>query len=172
MDRSVTIVKINQVIVNASNGATIPNFTKDLGDFEFDPGAKAVKQGTTTPSGLAVLYTTSNANIVALTAGGTKIVPVGKGTATITATQAGNPAMRLRQDLHGCGDRVQPLPGFLLRIHHVAGREGGERRRLVRDRSRLSVGKRQNSTHFMGRFVLEFQYDGSIRHGQATRLLG
>ena len=85
-----TIVKINQVIVNASNGATIPNFTKDLGDFEFDPGAKAVKQGTTTPSGLAVLYTTSNANIVALTAGGTKIVPVGKGTATITATQAGN----------------------------------------------------------------------------------
>ena len=76
--------------MNASNGATIPNFTKDLGDFEFDPGAKAVKQGTTTPSGLAVLYTTSNANIVALTAGGTKIVPVGKGTATITATQAGN----------------------------------------------------------------------------------
>ena len=37
MDKNVTIVKINQVIVNASNGATIPNFTKDLGDFEFDP---------------------------------------------------------------------------------------------------------------------------------------
>ncbi len=90
MDKNVTIVKINQVIVNASNGATIPNFTKDLGDFEFDPGAKAVKQGTTTPTGLDVLYTTSNANIVALTAGGTKIVPVGKGTATITANQVGN----------------------------------------------------------------------------------
>ncbi|MBT3637408.1 MAG: hypothetical protein HN531_10745 [Opitutae bacterium] len=90
MDKNVTIVKISQVIVNASNGATIPNFTKDLGDFEFDPGAKAVKQGTTTPTGLDVLYATSAANIVALTAGGTKIVPVGKGTATITASQAGN----------------------------------------------------------------------------------
>ena len=95
MDKNVTIVKINQVIVNASNGATIPNFTKDLGDFEFDPAPRPL-QGTTTPSGLAVLYTTSNANIVALTAGGTKIVPVGKGTATITATQAAMPVtMRL-----------------------------------------------------------------------------
>jgi hypothetical protein len=90
MDKNVTIVKINQVILNASNGATIPNFTKDLGDFEFDPGAKAVKQGTTTLSGLAVLYTTSASNIVALTAGGTKLVPVGKGIATITASQVGN----------------------------------------------------------------------------------
>jgi hypothetical protein len=90
MDKNVTITKISQVILNASDGVTMPNVTKDLGDFEFDPGAKAVRAGTTTLTGLDVLYATSAGNIVALTAGGTKIVPVGKGTATITASQAGN----------------------------------------------------------------------------------
>ena len=70
VDKNVTVAKANQVILSANNGSTLPNMTKDSGDFEFSPGAKSIQQNGQL-TGLTVLYAASNANVVALPDGGT-----------------------------------------------------------------------------------------------------
>jgi len=90
VDKNVTVSKANQTIVAANNATTLPNITKDSGDFEFSPGSKSVKTGTTTSTGLAVSYASSNSNVILITNSGTRLKPVGGGTSTITVTQAGD----------------------------------------------------------------------------------
>jgi hypothetical protein len=90
VDKNVTVSKANQTIVAANNATTLPNLTKDSGDFEFSPGTKSVKAGSTTSTGLSVTYASSNSNIVLVTSSGTRLKPVGGGTSTITVTQSGN----------------------------------------------------------------------------------
>jgi hypothetical protein len=90
VDKNVTVSKANQTIVAANNATTLPNITKDSGDFEFSPGSKSVKTGTTTSTGLAVSYASSNTNVILVTSSGTRLKPVGGGTSTITVTQAGD----------------------------------------------------------------------------------
>ena len=90
VDKNVTVSKANQTIVAANNATTLPNITKDSGDFEFSPGSKSVKTGTTTSTGLAVSYASSNSNVILVTNSGTRLKPVGGGTSTITVTQAGD----------------------------------------------------------------------------------
>lgn len=70
-----TVVKQAQTINFAAIG------TKLLGDTDFDPSATA-------SSGLAVTYTSSNGSVASIVNG--KIHILGTGTATITASQAGN----------------------------------------------------------------------------------
>ena len=88
--KNITVTQANQTIVAANNATSLPNLTKDSGDFEFSPGIKTVKTGTTTNTGLAVTYASSNSNIILVTSSGSRLKPVGGGTATITVTQAGN----------------------------------------------------------------------------------
>jgi hypothetical protein len=88
--KNITVSKANQTIVAANNATSLPNLTKDSGDFEFSPGTKTVKTGTTTNTGLAVTYDSNDTNIVLVTSSGSRLKPVGGGTATITVTQAGN----------------------------------------------------------------------------------
>ena len=90
VDKNVTVSKANQTIVAANNATTLPNLTKDSGDFEFSPGAKSVITGTTTDTGLAVSYTSSNTGVILVTSSGTRLKPVGGGTSTITVSQAGD----------------------------------------------------------------------------------
>lgn len=71
---TLTVAKLAQTI----NLPAIAN--KRVGDADFDPGA-------TSSSGLAITYTSSNANVATIVAGKVKIV--GMGTTTITANQAG-----------------------------------------------------------------------------------
>ena len=54
------------------------------------PVGKEMSNAATATSELAVTYTSSNENVVAITNGGTSFKAVGAGTAVITATQAGN----------------------------------------------------------------------------------
>ncbi|TRX03699.1 LamG-like jellyroll fold domain-containing protein [Flavobacterium gawalongense] len=70
-----TVVKQAQTINFAAIG------TKLLGDADFDPSATA-------SSGLAVTYTSSNGSVASIVNG--KVHILGTGTATITASQAGN----------------------------------------------------------------------------------
>ena len=90
VDKNVTVTKANQTIVTNANQASLPNLTKDSGDFEFTPLIKSVKAGTTTSTGLAVSYASNNSNVVQVTGAGARLKLVGGGTATITASQAGD----------------------------------------------------------------------------------
>lgn len=54
------------------------------------PVGKEMRNAATATSELAVTYTSSDENVVAITNGGTSFKAVGAGTAVITATQAGN----------------------------------------------------------------------------------
>jgi hypothetical protein len=90
VDKNVTVSKANQTIVAVNNATTLPNLTKDSGDFEFSPGSKSVKAGTNTSTGLAVTYASSNSNVILVTSSGTRLKPVGGGSSTITVSQAGD----------------------------------------------------------------------------------
>ena len=88
MDKNVTVSKANQAILTTSGASTLPNLTKDSGDYLFGGNIHAVNTSTNTPSGLAVSFTSSQPGIVQVVSGGTTVV--GGGTAVITAAQAGN----------------------------------------------------------------------------------
>ena len=82
--------KANQTIVTNLGALTLPNITMDSGDFEFSPDIKSVKTGTISNTGLPLNFTSSVSNVIQVTGGGTRLKPVGGGTATITVSQAGN----------------------------------------------------------------------------------
>ena len=88
--KNISVGKAGQEIVTNSGSSTLPDLTKDNGDFEFAPALKSVKQGTTTSTGLALSYTSSNSAVVSITSGGSKLTPSGPGTATITVSQPGD----------------------------------------------------------------------------------
>ncbi|MDB0031579.1 LamG domain-containing protein, partial [Opitutales bacterium] len=85
--KTVTVTKANQNIKTTGGSSTLPNLTKDNGDFEFAPALQSVKAGTTTTTGLALSYASSNSAVIEVTSGGTRLKPKGDGTATITVTQ-------------------------------------------------------------------------------------
>ena len=74
--QTLTVNKANQTISNLA-----PSLTKTLGDADYAPGATA-------SSGLAVSYASSNTAVATIL--GSNISIVAAGTATITASQAGN----------------------------------------------------------------------------------
>ena len=86
--KTVTVTKANQTIV--ANSGSISNLTMDNGDFEFAPALRSVKTGTTTATGLALSYASSNSAVIEVTSGGTRLKPKGDGTTTITVTQNGD----------------------------------------------------------------------------------
>ena len=88
--KNITVTKANQTIVAANNALILPNLTKDSGDFPFTPGAKSVIRDTNTTTGLLVTFASSNTSVISVNTAGTILTPVGGGTSTITATQAGN----------------------------------------------------------------------------------
>ena len=88
--KTVTVTKANQNIKTTGGSSTLPNLTKDNGDFEFAPALQSVKAGTTTTTGLALSYASSNSAVIEVTSGGTRLKPKGDGTATITVTQNGD----------------------------------------------------------------------------------
>ena len=90
VDKNVTVNKANQTIVTNLGALTLPNITMDSGDFEFSPDIKSVKTGTISNTGLPLNFTSSVSNVIQVTGGGTRLKPVGGGTATITVSQAGN----------------------------------------------------------------------------------
>ena len=89
LDKNVTVSKSNQTIVRNDNNETLLNLTKDSGDFAFAPAIKSVITGTSTSTGLTISYSSSNSGVVEVTGAGA-LKMVGGGTATITASQAGD----------------------------------------------------------------------------------
>ena len=61
--KTVTVTKANQNIKTTGGSSTLPNLTKDNGDFEFAPALQSVKAGTTTTTGLALSYASSNSAV-------------------------------------------------------------------------------------------------------------
>jgi hypothetical protein len=88
--KSVTVTKASQEIVTSAGATSLPNVTKDNGDFEFVPAIKSRNTSTQADSGLALGYASSNTAVMEVTSGGAKLTPRGPGTATITVTQAGD----------------------------------------------------------------------------------
>ena len=68
-----------------AGATTLPNLTKDNGDFPFVPELKSVKTGTTTATGLTLAYSSSNTAVIDVN--GINLEPKGVGTATITVSQ-------------------------------------------------------------------------------------
>ena len=90
MDKNVTVTKGGQEIRNFDWSLPLPNFTKDSGDFVFGGHLHAVKTGTNTPTGLPITYSSSNAGVIQVVGGGSKLKVIGGGTTTISVSQAGN----------------------------------------------------------------------------------
>ena len=86
--KNVTVSKANQVIVTNAGATTLPNLTKDNGDFPFVPELKSVKTGTSTATGLTLAYSSSNTAVIDVN--GINLEPKGVGTATITVSQPGD----------------------------------------------------------------------------------
>ena len=87
LTKSFTIAKSTQNIVHPLFGANLPNQSKSVGDFDFDPFAISVDAASSAPTGLPITYSSSNANVATIVSGKVHIVAVG--TVTITASQAG-----------------------------------------------------------------------------------
>ena len=85
--KSVTVGKANQSIVTSAGATTLPNLTKDNGDFPFPPAVKSV-DGSGNDTGLTLSYASSDASIVSVN--GINLAPAGVGTATITVSQPGD----------------------------------------------------------------------------------
>jgi hypothetical protein len=88
--KTVTVTKANQQIVTNGGSTTLPDLTKDNGDFEFVPALKSRNSVTLQDTGLALSLSSSNSAVVEITGGGSKLSPKGPGTATITVSQAGD----------------------------------------------------------------------------------
>ena len=88
--KSVTVTKANQEIVTNGGSTTLPDLTKDNGDFEFVPAIKSRNSSTGANTGLALTYSSSNSAVVEVTGSGAKLTPKGPGSATITVSQAGD----------------------------------------------------------------------------------
>ncbi|NBQ02597.1 MAG: hypothetical protein EBU27_05125, partial [Opitutae bacterium] len=88
--KTVTVTKANQQIVTNGGSTTLPNLSKDNGDFEFVPALKSRNSVTLQDTGLALSLSSSNSAVVEITGGGSKLSPKGPGTATITVSQTGD----------------------------------------------------------------------------------
>jgi hypothetical protein len=90
VEKTITLSKAGQRIVTDSNQTSLPNLTRDNGDFEFAPALKSVKSGNFNSTGLPLAYSTTHTSVIQITGGGTRLKPVGDGTATIYVNQSGN----------------------------------------------------------------------------------
>ena len=88
--KSVTVTKANQEIVTNGGATSLPDLTKDNGDFEFIPAIKSRNSSTLANTGLALTYSSSNSAVVEVTGSGAKLTPKGPGSSTITVSQAGD----------------------------------------------------------------------------------
>ena len=73
--KSVTVTKANQEIVTNSGSTTLPDLTKDNGDFEFVPAIKSRNSSTLANTGLALTYSSDNSAVVEVTGSGAKLTP-------------------------------------------------------------------------------------------------
>ena len=85
--KSVTVGKAAQTIVTSAGATTLPNLTKDNGDFPFAPGIKSIN-ASGADTGLTLSYSSSDTSVIAVN--GINLEPKGVGTATITVSQAGD----------------------------------------------------------------------------------
>jgi hypothetical protein len=90
VEKTLTLSKAGQRIVTDNNQTTLPNLTKDNGDFDFAPALQSVKSGNFSSTGLPLTYSTTHTSIIQITGGGSRLKPVGDGNATIYINQAGN----------------------------------------------------------------------------------
>ena len=86
--KSISVGKASQTIVTNAGATTLPNLTKDNGDFPFVPQLKSVKTGTSTATNLTLSYSSSNTSVIAIN--GLNLQPLSVGTSTITVSQPGN----------------------------------------------------------------------------------
>ena len=85
--KTATVSKANQTIVTSTGGTTLPDLTKDNGDFPFAPAVKSV-DGSGADTGLSLTYSSSNTAVIDVN--GIKLEPKGVGNATITVSQVGD----------------------------------------------------------------------------------
>ena len=81
MTKNVTVGKADQQIVTSAGATTLPNLTKDNGDFPFPPAVKSV-DANGSDTGLTLSYSSSNTSVIDVN--GINLEPKGVGTATIT----------------------------------------------------------------------------------------
>ena len=91
--QTLIVIKANQSIVRNDGNATLPDLTVDKGECSITPEIKTVSTGGV-DTGLPVNYSSSDTSVVAIN--GTRLQPIGPGTATITASQAGIPLIWLQ----------------------------------------------------------------------------
>ena len=85
--KTITIGKASQSIVTSAGATSLPNLTKDNGDFPFPPAVKSV-DGSGADTGLTLTYSSSNTAVIDVN--GINLEPKGVGTATITVSQPGD----------------------------------------------------------------------------------
>ena len=88
LPKNMTIAKSTQNIVNANNGANLLNLVMNVGDFDFDPGAKSIDAVSSVATGLPITYASSDINVAGIVGGGSKVRIAGPGSVTITASSA------------------------------------------------------------------------------------
>ena len=85
--KSVTVGKATQSIITNGANTTLPNLSKDNGDFPFAPGIKSIN-ASGADTGLTLSYSSSNTSVIDVN--GINLEPKGVGTATITVSQSGD----------------------------------------------------------------------------------
>jgi hypothetical protein len=85
--KSISVGKASQTIVTNAGATTLPNLTKDNGDFPFVPAIKSVNANGA-DTNLTLAYSSSNTAVIAIN--GLNLQPLSVGTSTITVSQPGN----------------------------------------------------------------------------------
>jgi hypothetical protein len=85
--KSISVGKASQTIVTNAGATTLPNLTKDNGDFPFVPAIKSVNANGA-DTNLTLAYSSSNTSVIAIN--GLNLQPLSVGTSTITVSQPGN----------------------------------------------------------------------------------
>ena len=105
--KNITVSKASQTIVTNAGATTLPNLTKDNGDFPFPPAVKSV-DASGNDTGLTLSYASSNSAVIDVN--GINLEPKGVGTATITVSQPGDTNYNAAtQDLHCDSNREESL---------------------------------------------------------------
>ncbi len=85
--KSISVGKASQTIVTNAGATSLPNLSKDNGDFPFVPAIKSV-DANGADTNLTLAYSSSNTSVIAIN--GLNLQPLSVGTSTITVSQPGN----------------------------------------------------------------------------------
>ena len=121
--KSISVGKASQTIVTNAGATSLPNLSKDNGDFPFVPAIKSV-DANGADTNLTLAYSSSNTSVIAIN--GLNLQPLSVGTSTITVSQPGNTDYNAAgfQDLYHYSYPKDSLHRFLQRSTTLVKRKG------------------------------------------------